>query len=468
MRAFELLHAVLVAVVCFFVIKISVRQHWSPVVRATLTFVVPCLVFVGFSFYYVVAGENITDTIAKRIWCPIYSFAACPKHLSEASEEQARWGRVAALEEAERKRGAEEAARKKAAEEETERKQIAAEAAQKKAAEEETERKRVAEEAALKKATEEEIERKRVAAEAARKMAAEEEAERKRVAEEAARKMAAEEAERKRIAEEFARRKTAEEEAERKRVAEEAARRKVADEEAERKRVAEVAARRKAAEEEAERKRVAAETARKMAAEEAERKRIAEELARRKAAEEEAERKRVAEEAARRKAAEEETERKRVAEEAARMSELNEILVSCSGCGDLAAKNRNEAYLMIVPVEPILSQVQNPYRNTSSAISLVDEDEVRKGVAKGYLKIFRGNYQFNSQRVSEKMYDEYDAAEGITIYPQKRTKGSAKNFKIGFKVDDDEEVTWFEEEYYAIKAGACVVLYAIFYPESGN
>ncbi len=437
MRPFELLQAILVAVVCFFVIKISVKQHWSPAVRALLTFVVPCLVFAGFSFYYVAAGENITDTIAKRIWCPIYSFAACPKHLSEASEEQARWARIAAQEEAERKRGAEEAARKKTAEEDAKRKRDAQELALKKAAEEEAERKRIAEENALKKATEKEAEQKRVAEEIVRRKAVEDDTERKRLAEEAARKVAAEEAERKRNAEELARKKAVEEEIERKRVAEEAARRKAAEDEAERKRLAE-------------------EAARKVAAEEVERKRSVEELARKKAAEEEIERKRVAEEAA----------RKRVAEEAARLREFDEIINSCSGCVEAATKNRNEAYLMIVPVEPIISDT-NPYRNTGSAITLAAEDEVRQSVAQGYLKIFRGKYQFNFQRVSENMYDEYEAAEGISFYPQKRLKGS-KNFKIGFKVDDDEDVTWLDEEYYPIRARTCAVLYAIFYTESGN
>ncbi len=93
---------------------------------------------------------------------------------------------------------------------------------------------------------EEEAERKRKAEEAARKKA-EEVAERKRKAEEAERKRKAEEAERKRKAEEAARKK-AEEEAKRKRLEEEAARKK-AEEEAEKKRKAEEAARKKAEEE---------------------------------------------------------------------------------------------------------------------------------------------------------------------------------------------------------------------------
>jgi hypothetical protein len=465
MRALELFQAIVVAVICFFAIKISVKQHWPQATRVILTFVVPCLVFAGFSLYYVIAGENINDTIAKRIWCPFYSFEACPKQTLVLKSAEAD-------EEAERRRlaEAEAAARKKVAEEQAERLRIAEETARKSTAE----LQQIAEiGAARKKAAEDEAERHRRLAEAeeARKKAAEDLAERQRLAEEAARKQAEG-----RLAEaEAARKKAVEELAESRRITEEAARKKVAEEEAERRRrlVEAEATRKKAAEELAERQRIAEEAARKKVAEElAEGRRIAEEAARKKAAEEEAgRRRRVAEAEAVRKKAEQQASAQRAQVEANRAGELDDIAAACGACSESARKNRNNRYLLVIPLEPIGSTTpnsprQNPYLKVRDAIGLLNDNEVQSGISDGHLQIARVRYEFDFQNVSEDRYDAFETIQGIGIFAGARTKGSSGNYKIGFKFEDEDDVTWLEEEFGAIKRGECDIFYVAFYLDS--
>ena len=61
------------------------RDYWPAGVKAFFKYVVPGLIFLALSFWYVLTGERVEDTVAKEIFCRVYSFGVCNKpHSMEA------------------------------------------------------------------------------------------------------------------------------------------------------------------------------------------------------------------------------------------------------------------------------------------------------------------------------------------------------------------------------------------------
>ncbi len=78
MRGQEVILAIGAAVIALFLIRPVIRRRWSPVAKFLVAYTVPVLVFLGMSFYYVAVGEDLTETMAKYLFCPFFpSYQVC-------------------------------------------------------------------------------------------------------------------------------------------------------------------------------------------------------------------------------------------------------------------------------------------------------------------------------------------------------------------------------------------------------
>ena len=90
MRLFEVAFYVVVATAALFLINPIIKERWSNATKFTVRFVSPVFVFAGMAFYYVNTGENLPDTIAKKLFCWGDKFEACAKPPGKAAISEAR------------------------------------------------------------------------------------------------------------------------------------------------------------------------------------------------------------------------------------------------------------------------------------------------------------------------------------------------------------------------------------------
>jgi hypothetical protein len=77
MRVLEALTYAFGALVAFFLIKPTIKSSWPYALKLIVKYGAPGVAFAGLALYYVAAGENLPDTIAKGIFCPWSALPGC-------------------------------------------------------------------------------------------------------------------------------------------------------------------------------------------------------------------------------------------------------------------------------------------------------------------------------------------------------------------------------------------------------
>src|ERR1700733_6165615 len=79
MRYIEYSLFLLAALASAIFVRAVVKDTWSRSVKLFFRYAVPPLVFITLSFFYVLTGERVEDTLAKSLFCPLYEFNICAK-----------------------------------------------------------------------------------------------------------------------------------------------------------------------------------------------------------------------------------------------------------------------------------------------------------------------------------------------------------------------------------------------------
>jgi hypothetical protein len=85
-RAQEVIFAIFAAFVSIFLVSPAIQPRWPAPVKAFVRFCVPVFFFCLLGLYFVWKGENLPDTLAKWIFCPLYHFEACERQAANAED----------------------------------------------------------------------------------------------------------------------------------------------------------------------------------------------------------------------------------------------------------------------------------------------------------------------------------------------------------------------------------------------